>query len=121
MCVLHAILQVELTTFKQLVHSEYMQLLTALTMGLGLHTPLLFPPSPPHLPTLPTPKEWKWLVTFTSAIEMAESLSKRTPLKHSSFILPAQMKPLDSSEKFQPSVSDSVSKVQFLIDPFREP
>ena len=91
---------------KQLVHSNYLQLLVALTVELGLHTALVSPPSSPHLVTTPTPNEWAWLTTFTGAVMLAESLSKRTALKSDvSFTLPADMKQLSQTEKFLPTVS----------------
>ena len=65
---------------KQLVHTEYLQYLTALAVGLGLDTPLTNPPTPPHLPILTTPPEWAWLKKFTSAIHMSESFKYRKSL-----------------------------------------
>lgn len=108
--------QIGLTAFDQLVYSEYLQLLVALMIGLGVHSHLIFPPSPPHLPTPATPVEWKWLATFLGALEMAESLSKRTPLqKNSSFIFPGDMQPLSSTEKFQPTVSSPINIANEMV------
>ena len=72
--------QVEISSSQQLVHSEYLQLLTALAVGLGLHTVLVSPPHPPHLPVPPPPKQWMWLSNFVRAVSLAESLTKRSSM-----------------------------------------
>ncbi len=90
---------------QQLVHSEYLQLLTALAVGLGLHHVLVSPPHPPHFPPLPPAKEWKWLSNFTQALKISEAFNKRTHLPKDTFSLPKDMEPLDPSEKYQTTVS----------------
>lgn len=90
------------------MYSDYLQLLTALTVGLGLHVIFTAPPSPPHLPSPPIPSEWSWLTTFTNVVAMADSLSRRTRLSSNggqSFSLPPDFKPLSPTEKYQPTVS----------------
>ncbi|CAI8021126.1 Probable E3 ubiquitin-protein ligase HERC1 [Geodia barretti] len=70
----------EVRSSQQIVFSEYLQMLTALTVGLGLHSVLISPPHPPHFTSPPPAQEWEWLNQFSQAIKMSESLMKRTPL-----------------------------------------
>ena len=97
--------QGELCSAHQLVHSQYLQLLTALAVGLGLNSVLISPPHPPHFDPPPPAKEWQWLSDFTRAVKISEMLNKRLPLpKDCGFSLPKDVQPLDSSEKYQPTV-----------------
>ncbi|XP_064390094.1 probable E3 ubiquitin-protein ligase HERC1 isoform X2 [Halichondria panicea] len=94
--------ETEMTSSQQLVHTEYLQLLTSLTVGLGLHTVLLSSPHPPHLTPPPLANDWTWLANFTQAVKMADSLCKRTPLPEGSgFTLPAGVEPLPEIEKYR--------------------
>ena len=106
----HTHTQGEVSSGQQIVHSEYLQLLTALSVGLGLHHVLIFPPHPPHFSN-PTPaKEWKWLNNFNRSLKMAEALTKRTPLPpNSGFSLPKDLQQLDPAVKYQPTVSPKQS------------
>ena len=99
-------MQAELSSSQQLVHSEYLQLLTALAVGLGLHTVLVSPPHPPHLPAPPPPKQWTWLSNFVNAVSLAESLTKRSAMPATSELssMP-DVDPLPSDAKYQPTVS----------------
>ena len=56
--------QREVRSSQQIVFSEYLQMLTALAVGLGLHTVLTSPPHPPHFTTPPLAQEWEWLKKF---------------------------------------------------------
>ena len=93
------LLQYELHTGHQLVHSEYLQLLTALVHGLKLDSLLTFSPLIPiHLPPV-LDHDWQWLHTFTATVAMAECFTKRcslpwTPLVHH----------VDPSDKHHPLV-----------------
>ena len=101
------ILQGEVSSSQQLVHSEYLQLLTAFAVGLGLHTVLVSPPHPPHFQAPPPPKEWAWLSNFINAISLAESLTKRSAMPDVN-VPKASMpdiEPLPTDAKYQPSVS----------------
>ena len=98
------VLQVQLSLGKQLVHTEYLQLLTAMAIGLGMEAPLVSPPHPPHLSRVPTPLHWQWLKNFTSAVSMASSFRKKQPLAVDETELSLDLPPLHPREKFQPRV-----------------
>ena len=98
------VLQAQLSSGKQLVHTEYLQLLTAMAIGLGMNAPLVSPPHPPHLPPIPTPLQWQWLKTFTSAVSMATSFRKKQPLIVDEAAGPFDLPLLRPGEKFQPKV-----------------
>ena len=96
----------EIGSAQQLVHSKYLQLLTALAVGLGLNSVLISPPYPPHFDPHPPAKEWQWLSDFTKAVRMSELLNKRISLPEDiGFSLPKDVPPLSPSEKYQPTVS----------------
>ena len=106
-------LQAELSSSQQLVHSEYLQLLTALAVGLGLHTVLVSPPHPPHLPAPPPPKQWTWLSNFVNAVSLAESLTKRSAMPTiSELSCMKDVERLHPDAKYQPTVS-SIDSVQW--------
>ena len=110
---LFLLLQAELSSSQQLVHSEYLQLLTALAVGLGLHTVLVSPPHPPHLPPPPPPKQWTWLSNFVNAVSLAESLTKRSSMPTISELQCLRdVEPLPPDAKYQPTVSDNT----YLVD-----
>ena len=89
-----------------MVHSEYLQLLTALAVGLGLHTVLVSPPHPPHLPAPPPPKQWMWLSNFVHAISLAESLTKRSSMPAITELMSvSDLEQLPPDAKYQPNVS----------------
>ena len=99
----------QLSSGKQLVHTEYLQVLTAMAVGLGMDAPLVSPPHPPHLPAVPAPLHWQWLKTFTSAISMANSFGKKQPLAVDETMVSLDLPPLWPGEKFQPKVCCTVS------------
>ena len=55
----------------KLVHSNYLQYLTALTVGLGMDKPITCPPTAPHVVSVDTPTEWVWLLQFTNAVALS--------------------------------------------------
>ena len=57
--------QREVRSSQQIVFSEYLQMLTALAVGLGLHTVLTSPPHPPHFTPPPPARQWNWLGKFS--------------------------------------------------------
>ena len=103
--------QGEVSSSQQLVHSEYLQLLTAFAVGLGLHTVLVSPPHPPHFQAPPPPKEWAWLSNFINAVSLAESLTKRSAMPDVNVPRASMpdIEPLPSDAKYQPSVSICMS------------
>ena len=102
------LLQAELSSSQQLVHSEYLQLLTALAVGLGLHTVLVSPPHPPHLPPPLAPKQWTWLSNFVNAVSLAESLTRRSTMPTISELQCLKdVDPFPPDAKYQPTVSDT--------------
>ena len=102
----HTHTQAEISSSHQLVHSEYLQLLTSLAVGLGLHSVLISPPHPPHFTPSPPTKEWTWLADFTRSVHVAESLTKRSLLPEDvGFKFPSGIPPVDTAEKYQPTVS----------------
>ena len=86
----------------QVTHSEYLQSLVALVVGLDLHRALLLPLHPTHLPPDPVPADWQWLGTLSSAIAMAQSLTKRLPFPTNAG-LPC-IQGLDPDDPYQPTV-----------------
>lgn len=103
---MYLIFQGELSSSQQLVYSEYLQLLTALAVGLGLHTVLVSPPHPPHLPAPPPPKQWTWLSNFVNAVSLAESLTKRSVMPSVAELqCMRDVEPLPPDAKYQPTVS----------------
>ncbi|KAL5481420.1 hypothetical protein EMCRGX_G021569 [Ephydatia muelleri] len=85
----------------QVTHSEYLQSLVALVVGLDLHRALLLPLHPTHLPPDPVPADWQWLGTLSSAIAMAQSLTKRLPFPTNAG-LPC-IQGLDPDDPYQPT------------------
>lgn len=108
---LFLVLQTQLGSGKQLVHTEYLQLLTAMAIGLGMDAPLVSPPHPPHLPPVPTSRDWLWLKTFTSAISMANSFRKKQPLLVDEAMVSLDLPQLQPGEKFQPKVCCTISEM----------
>lgn len=107
--------QAELASSQQLVHSEYLQLLTALAVGLGLHTVLVSPPHPPHLPVPPPPKQWTWLSNFVNAVSLAESLTKRSSMSNvPDLSVTSDVEPLPPDAKYQPTVCWHVKLYKWL-------
>lgn len=105
-----------MSSSQQLVHSEYLQLLTAFAVGLGLHTVLVSPPHPPHLPAPPPPKQWAWLSNFVNAVSLAESLTKRSAIPDVAVpsASSADIEPLPADSKYQANVSHDTVKLQMI-------
>lgn len=98
--------QDQIVSGAQLLHSEYLQHLLALFIGLNFHTVFLFPPKPPHLPRKATPQDWKWLFDLSMSINMAESLSRRTSFSQGCLeSLPRNISTSTITNKYQPIVS----------------
>lgn len=108
------VLQTRLSLGKQPVHTEYLKLLTAMAIGLGMEALLVSPPHPPHLLPVPTPLHWQWLKNFTSAVSMACSFRKKQPLAIDETTLSLDLPPLHPGEKFQPRVRCVQSSLTFI-------
>jgi WD40 repeat protein len=93
----------EINSGNQLVHTEYLQLLTAFMVGLGLDMPLVSPPTARHLPPRATPSDWAWLQTFSSSLQLMDSFIKRTPLPSDvQYQLKSDQIAVETNEKYKP-------------------
>lgn len=97
--------QKEISSGNQLVHSEYLQLLTGLVIGLGLDSHFVSPPSSCHLPPKATPSEWAWLQEYSNTIRLSDCFKKRQVIPPHLQTIPGNIE-IISTEKYQPNVRE---------------
>ncbi len=92
-------------TGTQLVHTDYLQYLTALTVGLGLDKPITFPPVAPHLPPRAASPEWEWLFKFTNVVTLTNCFKDRKTIpKRLTKLITGLDRSNDEKNKYKPEV-----------------